>query len=279
MVVDANKWIVGADDFGTETQECDGWTYFALPSNRVGAFEDAGRALLKKHGLNIFHGKKYLSYQKEAYQDFLLLIREELRENAICSSILFSREHRVELFDFARREIPNVISRKKPEYSDSEEMIVPYASVLFSAINILNSLGPNRRVQLFLDEHTSLPVIDEAGEIIALLSKVIEAYRQAKFPSSPVFLNCPVRKIKAKQSILIQAADVLGNLFIALVYTVLGDTSKKRAEKAELFCEVWGFSVSDFDLSSKVELNGKDFKLKEGGFFAFKIGVKNRKRK
>ena len=78
--------------------------------------------------------------------------------------------------------------------------------------------------------------------------------------------------MKDTQSMLIQAADVLGNFSMSVVFELLGDSSKKRKEKADIFRTVFGDSMGSLaDIASKLVKTGNDIEIINGGALTFQV--------
>jgi len=279
MSEQSTSWLVGADDFATETQACAGWTFFALPESKAASFEASGREILNHHGLGSFHGKKYRMEERNTYRAFLQLIRETLGDDGLAGNTLFSPEFRSDLTGFAKKVTSEAIQEAIPGLRERAQAVAAYSPVLFTVLRVLQPLGEQCSIRLHLDDDLSLPDIDES-KVIALplrcssqrlLKIASNGYRLQQFPDAPQFGEYPVEKMRDNQCMLIQAADVIGNFSMAHVYAQLGHSSKKRIVKAEILSEVFGDAVNSFEFSSRIELKGNDFCLKEGGALTFYI--------
>ena len=72
---------VGIDDFGTATQESEGWTIVCLAKPQATALMDEAPALLSG-GLKSFHGKDFTRKSEGPFRDFLTLLKVKCGESA-----------------------------------------------------------------------------------------------------------------------------------------------------------------------------------------------------
>lgn len=281
MIKSKELWIIGADDFASETQACDGWTFFGLPEPMMSSFEHEGRQILNRFGLSSFHGKKYRYCDENAFTAFLQLIRKMLDADCRACNSLIDQKMKSTLAGFAQKIVSNSIKQAVLGSEENAKVTAAYAPVLFTALRVLQPLGSQRQIRLYLDENTSLPKMIKSKIIVIppqyscpwLLQKTVNAYRNSQFPNAPEFADNPVETMKDSQSMLIQAADVLGNFSMSYVFIKLGNRSKKRAAKAQLFANVFGDTFERFDFSSSIVMQGNDIYLKEGGSLTLQIGL------
>ncbi|MGH8192625.1 MAG: hypothetical protein ACREP2_14400 [Rhodanobacteraceae bacterium] len=279
MVPPKTPWLVGVDDFATETQECAGWTFFAIQESQAKDFEKEGRHILGSHGLSSFHGKKFKEADRVAFKDFLNLIRSVLQQEGRACNSLVSKALCEEMIGFARRITGKFVEMREPRGKQQVESIIPYAPILFMAVRALRSLGQQSELRFFIDEDSSLPDISESKLIAipahcsfqTLLRNAVNDYRNVKFKDGPYLAAHPVEKMPDGKSILIQAADVLANFSMSHVFSRLGNKSKKRIAKSELLQEVFHEAFNEIDFPALLDLNGNDFQIKEGGAINFEI--------
>lgn len=284
MTVRQELWLVGADDFATETQACNGWTFFALPEGRASEFESEGREILSKYKgiVKLFHGKKYHDHEHDAYSEFLNLIRKALEAGACACNSLVDQQMASQLEGFAKRLIGNSISGGAPQAKDKADAAAAYGPVLFNALRCMAPLGAHRMIRLQIDDDGSWPAL-VGSKIIELsftsshqllLAKAANAYRECTFPEAPSIADYAVETMRDNRSMLIQAADVLGNFSMAHVFVTLGHKSKKRTSKAALLGEVFGDTMASFDFSSHIDLRDNDFTLRAGGSLTLQIRLR-----
>jgi hypothetical protein len=115
------------------------------------------------------------------------------------------------------------------------------------------------------------------GHIITasfFLEKLYNAYRKSKCPDSPVLLKDGISVLKDTKSLVIQAADVIGNFSTSYIYYKLGNKSKRRILKGQIFETIFKENCSSKnDFSQDIDLIGdNDFQLKKDGAFTFRLG-------
>ena len=95
---------VGIDDFGTATQESEGWTIVCLPEPQAVAFADEAPALLAG-GLKKFHGKDFSRKSEGPFRDFLMLLKTKCEESngGFITCTLNSKNWHGEFTAFAER--------------------------------------------------------------------------------------------------------------------------------------------------------------------------------
>jgi len=274
--------FVGADDFATGGQECAGWTYFILPERFYFDFVKQGKAILAKTKLPAFHGKEYKSHFKTEYGDFLGLIMDYSTKSlqTLGMNMLLSRKCKTDLEAFSKRVIAK--SYKLAGICDKKviKAIQQYVTPLFSLLRATQDLGPNFAMQVELDSDNkfkdldSLSFISNGQTITAkwLLERTLNAYRKKCFPNSPIFNRGIVTCLDDENSIMVQAADVMGNFSMAYTFVQLGKATTGRKEKANLMKHVFGKYVEKFDFSKHMKLQGDDIVLNDDGFLDFRFG-------
>ena len=171
--------------------------------------------------------------------------------------------------DFASRVAENVLGRltvRRPEF------VLDKAGALFAAAEELSYLPhcANERVSVDLDkqqpedENASVSPVGMMGTLGAILTdsadalmRVANAYKKERFPAGPAFASLKV--CDSKDSILVQAADVLANFGINYVKSSLrseqSDLTKTEAAKARIFESIVGSqsnpSGSNFRLNTE----------------------------
>lgn len=274
--------FVGADDFATGEQECAGWTYFILPERFYFDFVKQGKAILAKTKLPTFHGNKYKPRFKTEYNDFLRLIMEFSKKSlqSLAMNMLLSRKCKTDLEAFSKRVIAK--SYKYAGICDKKviKAIQQYVTPLFSLLRATQGLGPDLAMQVELDSDNkfkdldSLSFISNGQTITAkwLLERTLNAYRKKCFPNSPIFNRGIVTCLDDENSIMVQAADVMGNFSMAYTSVQLGKVTARRKEKASLMRNVFGKDIEKFDFSKHMKVKGDDIILNAEGFLDFRFG-------
>lgn len=82
-----------------------------------------------------------------------------------------------------------------------------------------------------------------------------------------------LRVLRASQNQLLQATDVLGHFFLAHAYYCLGDQSKSRRMKAELFEEIFADTFSQSSPEKHLFISNGELQLVEPGVYTFSFGA------
>src|SRR5438046_2461392 len=72
------KLIAAVDEFASETQLSEGWTYALLPESSVMSIDAAVSGCTVKS----FHGKKFKKSEEADYRTFLKAVRRELEQSS-----------------------------------------------------------------------------------------------------------------------------------------------------------------------------------------------------
>ncbi len=274
--------FVGADDFATGGQECAGWTYFILPERFYFDFVKQGKAILAKTKLPAFHGKEYKRRFKSEYGEFLKLIMEFSKKSpqSVAMNMLLSRKCKTDLEAFSKRVIAKSYINAGISNNKVVNAIQQYVTPLFSLLRATQGLGPDIAMRVELDNDIkfedldSLTFISNRKTITAkwLLGVTLNAYRRKYFSNSPMFNKSIVTSIDDKDSVMVQAADVMGNFSMAYTFVKLGKATTGRKEKANLMKHVFGKYVEKFDFSKHMKLQGDDIVLNDDGFLDFRFG-------
>ena len=274
---------IGVDEIATETQKCDGWTYFCLPESFVADFSTEAKAIIDASVLHVFHGKKFKVGHNAEYQAFLRLIRkyQEKSLQTLSVNTLLADTMKNDLEAFGFRILTKALAQAGVSPDAAVALLSPYVAPLLSLARIAGELGPNLIMNVEMDECEQLKDLEEAvhevlGVAISghvLLKGMYNGYAKKQFPKAPLLPDNGIHVMRDSKSFLIQAADVLGNFSMAYVFVKLGKKSKSKEAKAALIEEVWGDTIDAFDFSSQVSLAGEDLVLNDGqGAITFRIG-------
>ena len=263
---------IGMDELATETAKCEGWTYFCLPELYVPDFNRDAAAILASSRLHSFHGKKYKTEFEDEYYEFLKLIRlyTEKSLQTRTGTILYSAEHRRWLLDISESIGIVALAKTGTAIGTAWNQIATYVPPLLCLTQFADELGPKIEMRVEMDECTSLKdlalcipgaygTIHTAQE---LLQTIYNGYAAKKSPRLPLLASLGINTMPDSRSFLIQAADVFGNFSMALTFAKLGDTSKKRQEKARLIERVFSDRMPLIDFSGALTLTGNDFVLR-----------------
>lgn len=272
---------IGVDEIATETQMCDGWTYFCLPERYVVDFTKDTQAILDGSRINAFHGKKFKKDLEAEYKKFLILIRGYSVKSPQVLSVntLLSEGFKKEFCSFGQRLLKSSLLEAGVLTDIAFETISSFILPLFTLARVANGLGPNIAMKIEMDEHSSFndlnTVVRQSNgnniDANLILKAVYNGYAKKLFPKSPLLLENGITVMKDSKSKLVQAADVIGNFSMAYVFVKLGKVSKSKEAKAALFEEVFGDTMEGWDFS-RLTLQDNDLIIEGDGDLKFRIG-------
>jgi hypothetical protein len=265
---------IGVDDFGTETQKCEGWTYFCLPESLVDGFTTEAQVIIDASGLVAFHGQEFSVAVEEPYRQFLKLIRsyQQKSRQALTVNTLLSDRFKGTLQGFADRILPKVLEGANIPPRSATKLLSPYIAPLFTLSRLHQVLGTHAVMQVDMDASSKLKNLKREvhkrreqgirGDF--LLRRLYNAYTEKVFPGAPLLPEHGISVIEDSKSFLIQAADVIGNLSMAHIFTKLGKKTKTREAKAALLKEVYGDILQDHDFAKAFTVVGNDLIMADG---------------
>ncbi|HEY4130669.1 MAG TPA: hypothetical protein VGM50_08620 [Gemmatimonadaceae bacterium] len=105
-----------------------------------------------------------------------------------------------------------------------------------------------------------------------LLAAVYEGHRELLFSKAPP-LDGPgsVRVLSDTKSVMVQAADVVGNFVMAYALHHLGEASKSRAVKASVFRSVFGDVLDPATVKKAAVLTGNEMTWIQPGALTLRI--------
>jgi len=276
---------VGVDDIATETQLCEGWTYFFLPEVFVAEFTREAREILDNSKLHAFHGKKFKTGFTSEYHDFLQLIRKYYRKSlqTLGANELLSAGFKTKLQESGNRLLVGALREAGVQSEAAVKVLTPYIAPLFTLARVADGLGPNIEMRVEMDESEQLHDLSQhvhevSGRPIpaqVLLKAMYNGHVKKQFPKAPQLPDAGVSVMEDTKSLLIQAADVIGNFSMAYVFVKLGKKSKSKEAKAALIEGVFADIIDRFDISGQVRLSGNDLELAEGkAAISFRMGWK-----
>lgn len=273
---------VGIDEFGTATQESEGWAIVCLAEPQATAFAAESPALLSG-GLKKFHGKDFTRKSEGPFRDFLTLLKVKCGESP-CNFItctLNSKSWHVEFTGFAERVLEQSFLKTGVAIPDPAlAMLRQVVSPLFTYLRVGAHVGGEHTAAISLDDNkvmkqfnaATVPIKGKDVTLPHLAGMLYRAYRKQRFPSSPNIVKDTIQTAPDESSPLIQAADVVGNFSTAYVFNRLGKQSKANDLKAKIFHSVFGeFGIDGIDHSAHVEMIGDDLRLKDPGAYTFAV--------
>ncbi len=278
------KLIAGLDEIATETQKSEGWCYFCIPESEYVKFEAEVKAFLATTKLSSFHGKKFKASQEKEYEQFLRIIRKYAENSVptILSCTLNSEEFKNNFLGFCERVTENVFRNVGVTDPILIKVCQQLTPGLFSFMRLINHLGNNNELTIEVDSDSVKEKFPTLSTIIQghnysadeLMKKLYNAYRNQRFANSPVLEKNGISVLKDENSLAVQAADVIGNFSTAYVYYKLGNSSKSRILKGQIFERVFGDKYSTENFSSMVKLVGQnDLELLVDGSFTMEFSA------
>lgn len=267
--------IAALDEVGTETQLSDGWTYAVLPADAVLPFESLISCCRTKN----FHGKKFKDSERDDYRSFLCAMRTSLEAAPVgfLAFKLLSRPWRSEYDAFMERLVEGGMLAAGVADQDAAKIcrhVFPALGILQRLLGQDSNGVSNGLLSIEIDSDDISARLAQSNVQVRgreiptgkLLTTAYSAYREKQFPRSPTLPAGGICVMRDKKSRMIQMADVFGNFALAHLFVKLGDTSRKRRAKAELFRDVFGDILgTDEDVTSKCRLvDGNDIECPDG---------------
>lgn len=274
---------VGIDEIATETQLSSGWCYFFIRNNEFLNMKSEVDALLKTANLRSFHAKKFKESETTYYENFLQIIRKYIQDSnpSIISSILNNPSWNDEYIRFCEKLFSEVLQTVGANHSDFINVLKRFIPPLFQLQSLTRKLEGEYEFFIEIDSddvkerYPFLKTKIKGYEFNSsfFLEKFLNHYQNVQFPGSPRLAKDGLQVIKDQRSILIQAADTIGNFSNAYIFYKLGNKSKKRVLKGKIFNDVFGDRFSHVDFNKEIEMvNNNDLKLKKNGAFSLTFG-------
>lgn len=272
---------IGVDEIATETQQCDGFTFFCLPEAHVGDFAKDAQSILKSAGLDAFHGKEFRPKHAGAYHEFLSLAFSYMRKlpQSFAACRLFTPVVKAELGGFCDRLVAGAVGKSLGPGHVSVPILQPYFLPLACLAVLSRELAPNVQMRVEMDSHTSLKDLNQAVhqaagvpiEAATLLKGLYNGYAKGLHPRTPLLPDSGVVVLDDKASAVVQAADVIGNFAVAHMFVRLGMATSGRTAKATILETVAGNEINAFDPAGKIMVLGQDIILANDGSVTFRV--------
>jgi len=104
-----------------------------------------------------------------------------------------------------------------------------------------------------------------------LLSILADGYRKQQFPQAPQLDRPGITIVSSADSLLVQAADVLGNFSLNYLFRKLGPTTHGRSVKAQVFEEVFRDVLPCTQFGKLCQLSGPELELRAQGALTFVV--------
>ncbi len=274
---------IGIDEIATETQKCDGFTFFCLPERYADEFSEKARALLSSTKMKAFHAKEYKRRFRAAYKQFVQLIFEYLKKSPQCLIVcrLFSQPVKMNLSSCCSRAVEKAVGTKLGMGHSTVEMFQPYFWRLACLAAISRELAPEVLMNVEMGTHSSLrsldasvhESLDDRAETAVLLRDFYNDYARNLHERTPLLPDEGVKVLDDADSMLIQAADIFGNFAMAHMSVLLGKGGKATVAKSEILTEVMGDEAGVFDPARKLRFEGGTLVLTQDGSITFRVAA------
>jgi hypothetical protein len=270
------------DEFGTATQQSEGWTIVSLANHQACAFIAEAPALLGG-GLKKFHGKDFTRKSEDRFRAFLTLLKAKCREGpgSFITCTLNGKTWHDQFTGFAARVLEQSFLKTGVPLSEGDlAMLRQLVPPLFTYLRVASHVGNGHTVAVALDDSKLTKQFNTAQVIVRgktfglphVAGMLYRAYRKQQFPTSPEVVKDEICTTPDESSPLVQAADVVGNFSTAYVFRRLGKESKASDLKAKIFHDVFGeFGIDGIDHAASVEIDREDLRLKQPGAYTFAV--------
>jgi hypothetical protein len=276
--------VAGLDDTATEKTVTSGWSFIILPKKEAAQFSAEARKLLPS-GKAEFHAKKFRYRDSTAYSDFLSLLRRtaEGTPGSLLACSLNDQTWDTDFTSFVDRLLAGIFANLGITDRAVAEAAKNAAPSLFTLQRLLNSSSWTSAVVhlLEIDQNATTAVFASKTVNVArgslsgtrLLELLAEAYRKQRFPGSPALAPSAIAIVESSTSLLVQAADVLGNFAMNYLIHNLGPTTPGRTAKARIFESAFQDVLPQTQFGQLASLNGLQLELglKNAGALTFEV--------
>lgn len=270
--------LAAVDEVASETQLSEGWTYAVLTPKAINKIDAAISACAVKN----FHGKTFKASQQSDYKVLLTAARDQL-EKFNGTRLLFTLNEtnwKAQFLSFAQR----VITTALQNVGINDATAASVATHLFPGLITLQRLTrdlPGTSIEVEVDSDNISKLLSSANVTVAgillpltrILVAAYEGHRKSVFQNSPALITNGVRVLDDANSRCIQVADVFGNFALSRVFVQLGQTSKTRDAKTQVFDDVFGDIVDPNSIKSAVTLSPpNDIRILQPGGLTLEVG-------
>lgn len=244
------RFITGIDEIATETQVSEGWCYFILSQTDFAKLEAEARAVLSSSKIGAFHAKKFTPAEHAAYTKFLKIIKKYLENSApsLCSCTLNNLQWKGNFIDFCNKVTNTVFAEVGVTEKELIDVTKEFVPTMFTLQRLISDFVGTNEITLDIDNDTIKQKLPNVSTVIKgrkfsvsfLLEKLFNAYRMKQFPDCPLMISNGISVMNDAASIAVQTADVIGNFSTSFIYYKLGNKSKKRILKGQLFESIFG---------------------------------------
>lgn len=272
---------IGVDELSTGSDALAGFSFFCVPDVFVAKFEEEARGILKKTKMETFHAKDYKRRFEPEYKEFVRLIAHYVKKSpqALVACRLFSEACRNELAQFCNRLVSESIGKAIAPRNPAVELLQPYFFPLACLAALSRTLAPNVLVRIEMDSHQALKelnqVVHEALGVkinaSTLLKGLYNGYAKGLHERTPLLPDDGVAVRDDESSMLVQAADVIGNFAMAHVKARMGQGGNATKAKSQILTDVLGDDVGAFDPAGRMEIEDGVLALVDEGGFTFRM--------
>lgn len=276
------KFISGIDDIGTMTQVSEGWCYYVLTTASSKQFVEKAKSILESSTLDVFHGKKFKERYEEEYLMFLKAIRKYLAlgPKSLLSCTLLNETWKKEYKEFCSR----LLSDAYQGASIANRKVIKVSQQLVDSLLTLQRLARdfplNSKIEIQMDQNVftkqfsqlEIEIKNTKFTASSLMSFFYNGYRNQIFKNAPEMVQNGFHLMPDSESLMIQAADVIGNFSTAYIFVKLGRLSRTRSLKAKLFEQVFRDLLPPTKFEDDIELVKDDLRLRADGAFTLTIG-------
>lgn len=274
--------VTALDDYNSATARSEGWAFFSIPEPFVSEFVEKSSAILNKTKIKAFHGKKFERRFDVYYKDFLTLVRDTLSgtSESLLAVTLMNETWKQDYSGFCARLIEGGFSGAGLGDQLLTDGSIALATPLFTYQRLASHFPPDASTSFEIDADAVttrlvdlVPMVSgKAIDPLIPISAAYRAYRNERFPSSPLLNAAGIQIRNDEDSFLIQAADIFANFSVAYTFRKLGFTSKTIELKADIFDSCFQDILPDDDLGLQVEKINDDLVLKHDGSWTLTIG-------
>lgn len=243
----------GIDDLGSGSFR--GFSCIVLSDCGATQLNEKAMQIRAETGLTEFHGKEFrVARDSKAYMSFFQAIYDALTSGGEYTSFqLMHKDNYKDIFeDFSKRVAGGTLAKLRsaaPEYTKRK------AGELFALARELGEIEKcSGEVDIDMDwdqpddERAAREVMSIQGNFATLITDandglrlLANAFKKQRFPNGPRFGK--IRPCDSKDSVLVQAADVIANFGVNYLKSKLrlekSNSSRTEAEKARIFASIF----------------------------------------
>jgi len=271
---------VGIDDTATMSGTVAGWCFAGLDDAATITLEATAKQILSQYGLTAFHARHFGGEPHQAYDDFLDAFKSAalLSSWRVCACSLYDRATQAALFPSFENVLGNSLSNAGVSDPAEVAAVRTIAPGLLTLQRLTKDLEGPAELSVWIDAddftrgRLSGALDFDGAELPAqhALAVLYNAYADRAFPKAPRLSKAGLVITDDHSSVLVQAADVIGNFSTSYILSELGATSGTRVAKAKIFTRHFDVPNAAF-LRQHVVRKGDDIELVSSGAFTFSL--------